>query len=73
MQARSYTGEVSASWESTYQTKQALERSWTQGSPVESLELLDLIDLRSDDPIIDIGGGSSTFVDALIARSFTDL
>src|SRR5487761_2787980 len=73
MRSRSYTGDVSASWESTYKTKQASERSWTQGSPAESLELLDLLDLRSEDPIIDICGGSSTFVDALIARSYSDL
>ena len=69
----SYTNEMSTQWESTYQSKQASERSWTQESPVESLELFERIDLRHDDPIIDIGGGSSVLVDALISREYSDL
>lgn len=64
---------MSEHWESTYQAKQASERSWTQEVPEESLELLDLSDLHLDDPIIDIGGGSSVFVDVLISRGYSDI
>lgn len=40
---------------------------------MESLELLDRADLGDRDPIIDVGGGSSTFVDALLARGHRDI
>lgn len=47
--------------------------SWFQPEPTVSLDLIDRLDLRPSDPIIDIGGGASRLVDALLDRGFTDV
>jgi SAM-dependent methyltransferase len=57
-------------WESVYATKGEREVSWYQESPAPSLELIALAGLSADASIIDIGGGASRFVDALLDRSF---
>ncbi|HUY07701.1 MAG TPA: class I SAM-dependent methyltransferase [Acidimicrobiales bacterium] len=64
---------MSLQWESTYQSKADSERSWTQKVPRESLQLIDQLALKLDDPIIDIGAGSSALVDSLISRLHTDI
>ncbi len=64
---------MSELWESTYRSKQAMERSWTQEVPPESLELLERVSLRPDDPLIDIGGGASVLAEVLVSRAFGDI
>jgi len=64
---------MSELWESAYRSKQASERSWTQEVPDESIELIERARLGRDEPIIDIGGGSSKLVDNLILRGFSDV
>ncbi len=68
-----YTGTVSETWETTYRSKQASERSWTQAMPEESIELIERAGIGYDDAIIDIGGGSSTLVDVLVSRGYLDI
>ena len=55
-------------WENVYTTKGEKEVSWFQENPAPSLELTALAGLSADATVIDIGGGASRFVDALVER-----
>lgn len=57
-----------AHWQSVYTTKGEREVSWFQENPAPSLELIALAGLSTDAAIIDIGGGASRLVDALVER-----
>jgi SAM-dependent methyltransferase len=58
-----------AHWENVYSTKGEREVSWYQESPAPSLELIALAGLSADASIIDIGGGASRLVDALVDQN----
>jgi ubiquinone/menaquinone biosynthesis C-methylase UbiE len=51
-----------------YTSKRPDEVSWFQAHPEISLELIARADLHAGARIIDVGGGSSTLVDALVER-----
>ena len=55
-------------WEQVYATKQSAEVSWYQSQPTRSLELITEAGAGRDSAIIDVGGGDSTLVDALLDR-----
>jgi len=57
-------------WESIYGTKSEDEVSWFQASPSVSLDLVAREGVGTDSKIIDIGGGASRLVDALLERGF---
>ncbi len=60
-------------WENIYGTKQANEVSWFQQYPKTSMEFIELFSLHKDSKIIDIGGGDSHFVDALLEKGFENI
>jgi len=60
-------------WEKIYSTKKSNEVSWTQETPVTSLDFLHSFNLSKHSPIIDIGGGESRLVDFLLEEGFTDV
>lgn len=60
-------------WENIYNTKQPNEVSWFQAYPKTSMAFVELFDLKKNSKIIDIGGGDSHFVDALIDKGFTNV
>jgi SAM-dependent methyltransferase len=60
-------------WEGVYSSKGEREVSWFQESPEASIELIGLVGAKPDAAIIDIGGGASRLVDALLARGFENL
>ena len=62
-----------AHWENVYQTKSEREVSWFQDDPAPSLELIALTGATQGSAIIDIGGGASRLVDALLARAYQDV
>ncbi|HQU25722.1 MAG TPA: class I SAM-dependent methyltransferase [Acidimicrobiales bacterium] len=62
-----------AFWDERYRATTPEERSWTEPSPTATLEILDRLDLAPTDPIVDVGGGASRLVDALLERGFSDL
>jgi SAM-dependent methyltransferase len=62
-----------AHWENVYTTKSEKELSWFQENPAPSLELMALAGLSADAAIIDIGGGASRFVDALVERKIRQI
>jgi 2-polyprenyl-3-methyl-5-hydroxy-6-metoxy-1,4-benzoquinol methylase len=57
-------------WESVYQTKGEREVSWFEEIPVISLDLIHATGVSSKASIIDIGGGASRLVDALLEEGF---
>ena len=60
-------------WDKVYSTKAEHEVSWFQPYPKTSMEFVELFNLPLDANIIDIGGGDSHFVDALIEKGFTNI
>lgn len=60
-------------WDERYRATSPDERSWTEPSPASTLEILDRLDLAPDAPVVDVGGGASRLVDALLERGFSDL
>jgi SAM-dependent methyltransferase len=55
-------------WEEVYATKASDEVSWFQAEPTLSLALLQEVGSGASSTVIDVGGGDSRFVDAVIAE-----
>jgi hypothetical protein len=62
--------ERQAHWESVYATKGEREVSWFEESPTISLNLIRSTGVSTSASIIDIGGGASRLVDALMDEGF---
>lgn len=63
----------SAHWENVYLTKGEAEVSWFQNSPATSLDLICAATPDHGAAIIDIGGGASRLVDALLQDGYRDV
>lgn len=63
----------STHWDHVYATKGEAEVSWYQDSPATSLEMIRAANPHHDAAIIDIGGGASKLVDALLQDGYRDL
>ena len=57
-------------WENIYRTKGERDVSWFEESPAISLDLIHAAGIKTDASIIDIGGGASRLVDALLDEGF---
>ena len=57
-------------WDSIYNTKESTQLSWYQEHPVLSLHLIEHTGADKEHQIIDVGGGTSTLVDDLLANGF---
>jgi trans-aconitate methyltransferase len=62
--------ERQAHWENVYTTKGENEVSWFEDSPTISLDLIRSTGVSTGASIIDIGGGASRLVDALVNAGF---
>ena len=60
-------------WENVFSTKAEDEVSWFQPYPRTSMEFVKLFNLPPDANIIDIGGGDSHFVDALLDKGYRNI
>lgn len=60
-------------WDNVYSSKAEDEVSWFQPYPKTSIEFVELFDLPLSANIIDIGGGDSHFVDALLEKGFQNI
>jgi SAM-dependent methyltransferase len=60
-------------WHRVYSDKQPDEVSWFQATPAPSLAALDRLGAGPTQSLIDIGGGASTLVDALLQRGWRDV
>ena len=66
-------GDRKTHWEKVYAGKSPQAVSWYQADPVLSLKLIEEAGLDKDDAVIDVGGGASTLVDALLNANHTDI
>jgi trans-aconitate methyltransferase len=57
-------------WQNVYLSKGEQQVSWTQADPQPSLGLIEKFAHGRDATIIDVGGGASRLVDALLAHGF---
>lgn len=60
-------------WDNIYSSKAEDEVSWFQPYPETSMEFVELFKLPSNANIIDIGGGDSHFVDALLDKGYQNI
>lgn len=60
-------------WQNVYAAKGEAEVSWFQNSPAISLEMIRAANPDRNAAIIDIGGGASRLVDALLQDGYRDL
>ena len=62
-----------AHWQQVYKEKGEYQVSWFQDQPAISLELIEGVGAKPSSAIIDIGGGASRLMDALVDRGYGDL
>ena len=62
-----------AHWENVFATKQPTEVSWFQTYPTTSMAFLEMFEMPLSANIIDIGGGDSHFVDALLDKGYKNI
>jgi len=62
-----------AHWQNVYKEKGEYQVSWFQERPNISLELLEAVHAAPSSAIIDIGGGASRLVDALVEKGYRDV
>ena len=60
-------------WEEIYRSHSPTEVSWFEAEPAMSLEMIAAANLEANTAVVDVGGGASTLVDALLARGYRDL
>ena len=60
-------------WNTVYATKSADSVSWYQAEPEPSLRVLERFEVRPSAALIDVGGGASNLVDALLHCGWSDL
>ncbi len=60
-------------WETVFQTKSDQQKSWFEDYPSTSMKLIGEHGLPKDAAIIDIGGGDSKLVDALLDAGYTNV
>lgn len=64
---------LKAHWETVYRTKRPDEVSWYQRNARTSRELIERVATDRAARILDVGGGASTLVDALLSSGYSDL
>jgi SAM-dependent methyltransferase len=62
--------ELKTHWEHVYQTKDSTQVSWYQPHLQRSLNMIERTGVEHSARIIDVGGGSSTLVDDLLANGY---
>ena len=60
-------------WNNLYLENNSAELSWTQNKPVNSLQLIEHINLAKNACIIDVGGGDSLLVDYLLDMGYQNI
>jgi 2-polyprenyl-3-methyl-5-hydroxy-6-metoxy-1,4-benzoquinol methylase len=60
-------------WEKVFETKTDSEKSWFQSYPETSVQFIKELNIAKDAAIIDVGGGDSYLVDALLQEGYRDI
>jgi hypothetical protein len=64
--------DLAGQWDDAYALGET-SRSWFQPEPVQSLRMLDAAGVSAGDSLVDVGGGASGLVDAVLGRGFSDV
>ena len=62
-----------AHWDAAYKRLTASGVSWYQPHATLSIEIVETLRLPLQTPVIDVGGGASTFADSLVAMGYSDV
>ena len=65
--------DVKAHWDAVYEVKAERDMSWFEAVPATSLAMLERAGLTVATCVLDVGGGASRLVDALLARGMVCL
>lgn len=60
-------------WEDVYQTKEDEQLGWFEDFPETTLQLIEKCHLNPDATILNVGAGTTTLIDALLERGFTNI
>lgn len=60
-------------WDNAYQRGETEKMGWYESTPEQSLALIEKCGLSSTDVILDVGTGSSTLIDHLLEKGYTNL
>jgi len=60
-------------WDAAFEDSGVTGVSWFQPAATVSVELIERLGIPTDASVIDVGGGASLLVDALLQRGFTDV
>jgi len=60
-------------WNRVYDSNETTRLGWYEAVPEKSLQLISQCDIQKDDPILDIGSGASTLIDALVEKGFRNI
>jgi SAM-dependent methyltransferase len=55
-------------WQRIYETNQPRDVSWFEATPAVSLQMLEAAGLTTETCVVDVGGGDSHLIDALLTR-----
>ena len=64
---------TSLHWDNAYASKSVHERSWSESGDSDALAELFASGIGNQDAVIDIGGGSSIFVDSLLSNYYSNV
>lgn len=67
------SSEKQAHWESIYQKQSIDELNWTEEKATPSLDLIKQCDLGPNEPIIDMGSGSSVLIQNLVEMGYSNI
>lgn len=70
---RGGSGARAGHWDAVYGQLEEHAVSWFEPEPAMSLEMFDRLGASSSGAVVDVGGGASRLVDALLARGFSDV
>ena len=60
-------------WEKIFESKEDVQKSWYQDFPVTSIQFFKELNIPKSAAIIDVGGGDSRLVDALLEEGYTNI
>ncbi len=60
-------------WNKIYASKEVSRLGWYEEIPTSSIKLLSHCNINKDEPILDIGSGSTTLIDYLIKQRFKNI
>jgi cyclopropane fatty-acyl-phospholipid synthase-like methyltransferase len=66
-------GSTKEHWDGIYSSKEVEALAWYEESPEQCLEMIARSGVAKDEPILDVGVGASTLIDALVEQGHSDI